>query len=719
MTESVSIRTTNVLSLFSQIKKTHYRFLVPVYQRQYAWRENEIHQLMDDLFSVGRSSEDENISAASLGESRVTSYYIGSLICLDEDEKNKKEKKEKKFKVCDGQQRLITLILLFKAISLSLERAGLEKDPIDLFDLLEFDGVKDCYNKILKQILDSSIAQEDNSQSERDDEEALKHPLVAGFNIIQNYLRRGGQEDNAEEIEYAQAVLAGAKKTLLKLNLLPPETDENHLFITINKMAFQLEQSDYIKAKLMEVLCSTKNGRRRFNELWEAVKNMDEYLVSGVDAKKRASLFGQDYLNIPSDSAIENFLEDGEEETEASAECEGLSQVLDSGFKSKPGKAGKEDENNDLDRRESILTFPYFLSYCLRVFFRFKESSETRSDRNRIPIDDKLILKAFTRLADREEIKEFFFFLIRFRFFYDVLVVRSNNRASQTDKNEKRWVILCAINTAKDDKNKINYNRSCLEQDTHDYLVQLQSCLRVNFMSPKSMIWLEEFMCKAYGMFYREQKWDRESTKFKDLLLFLRNWTRGKVGEELNKADSGSKTPHILFNYLDFLIWEVVRTQSKDMVTQTLGCAIEDADSFEFAFRNSVEHFYPQNPSKDGTDGAQDDYIDSWKGKIRSHESFQPTKEIRKIDIFGNLCLMTSSQNTRFLNKLPLFKIREKPAIVATGSLKLRIMAQICEKSENEKKLGWFVENAEEHGRRMKEILRQDVFKPSEAAQAG
>lgn len=167
-------------------------------------------------------------------------------------------------------------------------------------------------------------------------------------------------------------MLAGAKKTLLKLNLLPPKTDENHLFITINKMAFQLEQSDYIKAKLMEVVCSTKNVRRRFNELWEAVKNMDEYLVSGVDVKKRASLFGQDYLNIPSDSAIENFLEDGEEETEASAECEGLSHVLESGFQPKPIKAGKWEENNDFDRRESILTFPYFLSYCLRVFSDLK-----------------------------------------------------------------------------------------------------------------------------------------------------------------------------------------------------------------------------------------------------------------------------------------------------------------------------------------------------------
>lgn len=121
-------------------------------------------------------------------------------------------------------------------------------------------------------------------------------------------------------------------------------------------------------------------------------------------------------------------------------------------------------------------------------------------------------MKAFTSVAGREKIKKFFFFLIRIRFFYDVLVVRSNHRTSKRTKTKKRWVILCAINNDKGDKNKISYDRSCLEKDTHDYLVQLQPCLRVNFTSPNSMIWLEEFMCKAYEMFYLEQKWDKEST---------------------------------------------------------------------------------------------------------------------------------------------------------------------------------------------------------------
>lgn len=78
---------------------------------------------------------------------------------------------------------------------------------------MEFDRkIRGSYNDVLGKILGSSNARERNSESETNNEETHKHPLVAGFNIIQNYLRCGGQEDNAEETAYAQAVLAGAKK---------------------------------------------------------------------------------------------------------------------------------------------------------------------------------------------------------------------------------------------------------------------------------------------------------------------------------------------------------------------------------------------------------------------------------------------------------------------------------------------------------------------------
>lgn len=74
----------------------------------------------------------------------------------------------------------------------------------------------------------------------------------------------------------------------------------------------------------------------------------------------------------------------------------------------------------------------------------------------------------------------------------------------------------------------------------------------------------------------------------------------------------GVSTPHIVFNYLDFLLWE---SDSKKY------------DDFTFEFRNSVEHWYPQNPSE-GT-------FEQWKDGVNQ---------------FGNLCIIQRNVNSKFSN---------------------------------------------------------------------
>ena len=48
----------------------------------------------------------------------------------------------------------------------------------------------------------------------------------------------------------------------------------------------------------------------------------------------------------------------------------------------------------------------------------------------------------------------------------------------------------------------------------------------------------------------------------------------------------GVNTPHIVFNYLDYLLWYYDRDGKGDY------------SDFTFEFRNSVEHWYPQNSSE-------------------------------------------------------------------------------------------------------------------------
>jgi uncharacterized protein with ParB-like and HNH nuclease domain len=65
-------------------------YLVPIYQRNYAWGEMQIVQLIEDIES-------------SIGSSN-NSYFLGNLIVNQTD--------NNVYEVIDGQQRLTTLYLL-------------------------------------------------------------------------------------------------------------------------------------------------------------------------------------------------------------------------------------------------------------------------------------------------------------------------------------------------------------------------------------------------------------------------------------------------------------------------------------------------------------------------------------------------------------------------------------------------------------------------------
>ena len=87
-----------IMLLFSDKKSD---FLIPDYQRPYAWEEMQCQTLWDDIFSF--AFPDNNCDKFDSNEE----YFLGSIVTF-ENERNKKE-------VIDGQQRLTTLMLLLRA----------------------------------------------------------------------------------------------------------------------------------------------------------------------------------------------------------------------------------------------------------------------------------------------------------------------------------------------------------------------------------------------------------------------------------------------------------------------------------------------------------------------------------------------------------------------------------------------------------------------------
>ena len=176
----------------------------------------------------------------------------------------------------------------------------------------------------------------------------------------------------------------------------------------------------------------------------------------------------------------------------------------------------------------------------------------------------------------------------------------------------------------------------------------IQSALRVSYTSPKVMhwitkllVWLSENDCKHLS--------NDDITRFDEIAESI---AIDAVKENFFDVCSdgnyamGVNTPHIVFNYLDYLLWYDDRSGEKRY------------GDFVFEFRNSVEHWYPQNPSE-GT-------FESWKDDV---------------DQFGNLCIIQHNVNSKFSNMSPEAKKSTFKGMIAKGSIKLRIMSELTQES--------------------------------------
>jgi len=88
---------------------SNWLFIVPKYQREYVWRREDWANLFDDLMD------------------NPPGYFIGSIICIN---RTFGTMQDQTLEVVDGQQRLITLSLLYAAIYASLDHNGAEEEDI-------------------------------------------------------------------------------------------------------------------------------------------------------------------------------------------------------------------------------------------------------------------------------------------------------------------------------------------------------------------------------------------------------------------------------------------------------------------------------------------------------------------------------------------------------------------------------------------------------------
>lgn len=622
-------------------------YIIPLYQRAFAWEEKQIVQLIEDIYEADEDAD----------------YYIGSLIV---------SKFGMRFEVVDGQQRLTTLYLLLNCLGyqtrFSLNFACREKSNYTLANILE----------IIK------------NDTNRFDVDKIEDKIREGIRIIQQEINK--KNYNGKDLD-KNKLKEKLQKVILYRIEVPEKTDLNRYFETMNVRGEQLQQHDILKANLLNYLeDDAGNEREAFAKIWDACSDMNGYVQMNFVSKGnvwRDKVFGEDWGQIPSLNwndylNIDDDKENGEKCT--------ILKIIAPDFKLQQFDGMTED--NEETRFESVIDFPFLLMHTLKVFIDVNEIVHQKKDKKIVDelLDDKKLLDNFDSVVkngttvngmalDKKKFaKEFIVCLLRVRWLFDKYVIK---REYVDDSEVGKWSLKSLYVSGRGTNRKPYYKNTvfvCEEgkeipNGSTKAILMLQSALRVSYTSPKIMHWITVLLVWLFKKSIDKSKvessgHDGNIISGKDYFLKIGAFTSGEVKKVFfdnctgDIYSMGVNTPRIVFNYLDFWLW------------------YENAkkyDDFTFEFRNSVEHWYPQHPSEGS--------IPLWKGSV---------------DRFGNLCLVHRNVNSKFSNLSPEAKKSTYGDMIAKGSLKLRYMGEITKNSAD-----WRDEDCSNHEMDMINILKK------------
>ena len=589
-------------------------YAIPLYQRNFAWTYDEIEQLLNDVADAFQENRDRD------------NYYIGTLVVNKENDI---------FKIIDGQQRTTALNLI--ALALKHEFG---------FDRLKAVNLTfPARQKSNKNIKDLFAKQEISEDDENE--------LTRGYRYAKDALKKVLEERRLDPQSFVDYLF---ENVIIFRSILPEDLDLNLYFERFNSRGEQLEAHEILKAQMMAKFGTDQEMAQKFARIWDACAEFDKPVASQFkmrrkradDFQERERIFGWHFTNY-SFHNIYNDIDFHQNERRK------LSDILGKKINEKNIEVEK-----DFGDYTTIIDFPTFLLHVLAI----AEGKKT----DEIQLDDKKLLALFDiKNKDKAWVIEFSEFLLRIKHIFDNYIVRNSNTDSSS-RNKDEWFLQKGTyyEYQPNGKAKEHYiveerftKNTFSDSEINQNIILLQSMFAVTFTANRDSRWLYEIL-----QFLFNHIEELNQTEFASLFKnFLEKMAVRYAEERLFTEDKSIKKygaiPVYAFNFVDYVLWKnraELEKEYKDI----------KFDNFKFAYRRSIEHWFPQNPN--GQDG----------------ESQLPAEFLHS---FGNLCIITDSQNSRFGNSYPEAKLEqwEREGIFHRQSLKLQMMAKITSKKDD----GW------------------------------
>lgn len=216
-------------NLLKFLKKSP-QFVIPIYQRNYSWTEEQCRQLWTDLLRAGRLE-------------KVTAHFIGSIVYVERGLSNVVQ--QEALLVIDGQQRLTTSTLLIAALAKHFESKGLG-------ELLETFSAKKLRNYYLLNPDEEGERHFKLLLSETDKETLLSilqgspMPAESSTRINENYALF--QQLIGQHEKELEAICQGlAKLVIVDVSLDRSQDNPQLIFESMNSTGLELSQADLIR----------------------------------------------------------------------------------------------------------------------------------------------------------------------------------------------------------------------------------------------------------------------------------------------------------------------------------------------------------------------------------------------------------------------------------------------------------------------------------------
>ena len=582
-------------------------YAIPLYQRNFAWTYDEIEQLLNDVADAFQEKRDN--------------YYIGTLVVNEENDL---------FKIIDGQQRTTALNLI--ALALKHEFGFDRLKAVNL----TFPARKKSNDNIQKLFINEKISEDDENE------------LTRGYRHAKDALKKVLGERQLEPQPFVDYLF---NKVIIFRSILPKDLDLNLYFERFNSRGEQLEAHEILKAQMMAKFGIDQEMAQKFARIWDACAEFDKPVASQFKMRRkradnfqeRERIFGWHFSNY----SFHNIYDDIDFYQN---ERRKLSDIL--------GKKVNEkiiEVEKDFGEYTQVIDFPTFLLHVLSIW----EGTDT----SEVQLDDKKLLTLFDiKNKNQTWVIKFSEFLLRMKHIFDNFIVRNSNMDSSS-RNKDEWFLQKGTyyEYQPNGKAKEHYiveerftKNTFSDSEMNKNIILLQSMFAVTFTANRDSRWLYESLRFLFNHI-EELDQPEFGSYFKDFLEIMAvRFAEGRLFTEEDMIKKYGDIPVYAFNFVDYILWKN---------REELGRKYKSIkfDQFKFAYRRSIEHWFPQHPNSDERVEKMDDQF---------------------LHSFGNLCIITDSQNSKFGNLVPSAKYKQWEGIFDRQSLKLQIMASITEKTK-------------------------------------